>query len=690
MPDPQHTFDDGVAAYCYRIDDAGNARIESCRTHASSIVIPDTLDSHPVAAIGASAFAHLTKTRSIRCADGITSIGHLAFEQCHALESIVFPSELAQFDVDWLAGCKRLTRIVLPGKAATVSGGLFNDFCVREVTIGPHLRTIEIPRGKLLELECVAIHPGNPWLSTDGTGLYAEGGDVILTLTHSVDCYEIAPGCKRIGAYAFAHRKELAAVTVPDTVTEVDNLAFLDCGICSFDAPPALTRIGDRAFMGCRALARATLNEGLVELGEYAFARTDALQELRVPKTVRTLGTSFAGTPEELGRRAEPVRLEAGNPHLLMDNCRLIYRRSSNGLTLVNASCFTEADARPLPGTVEIGDSVFKGHRFVRTAHLPEGVKRIAGSAFRECSQLEHVYLPSTLEEIGDLAFFGSSLESAHIPAGCTRIGQRALDTTARRTVLNNGRKEHVLCTSMRSLTIEEGNPTHYASGGMVYRREADGRPRAMLYVGPNDRVSIPPEVTSIDAYAFCGATGIEELRLHEGIDDLGAGALYPSEPFARISITLAQPTCGQGAISVDMPSGQLGMNILRRSLYHIVDAQLFMECYDAAIPHDPDHFLRYKRMVERLANPVFMADWARDIFLRDLTLNPEHVCVVFAKRDWLVGLEALATWKIIDDRIMEAVIDKLAGNPTTVTSVAKLIELKRIHYPDSMHDFEL
>ena len=44
------------------------------------------------------------------------------------------------------------------------------------------------------------------------------------------------------------------------------------------------------------------------------------------------------------------------------------------------------------------------------TIRLPEGVMRIGGVAFKNCSQLQVVHLPKSLEVIGPSAFYGCSL----------------------------------------------------------------------------------------------------------------------------------------------------------------------------------------------------------------------------------------------------------------------------------------
>lgn len=62
--------------------------------------------------------------------------------------------------------------------------------------------------------------------------------------------------------------------------------AFSRTRLRKFTAPPSLRRIEKRAFFRCRELQSVTLNEGLVEIGEEAFAES-GVTGLRVPASVR-------------------------------------------------------------------------------------------------------------------------------------------------------------------------------------------------------------------------------------------------------------------------------------------------------------------------------------------------------------------------------------------------------------------
>lgn len=85
---------------------------------------------------------------------------------------------------------------------------------------------------------------------------------------------------------------------------------------------------------------------------------------------------------------------------------------------------FAEGQACPsvlaIPATVDVGgrrlpvvgiaDDAFAGQRGIVSLAVAEGVRWIGARAFRNCAALESVFLPSTLERIGEGAFYGCKL----------------------------------------------------------------------------------------------------------------------------------------------------------------------------------------------------------------------------------------------------------------------------------------
>ncbi len=96
---------------------------------------------------------------------------------------------------------------------------------------------------------------------------------------------------KIIGLSCFAS-SEIESITVPDTVTEIWEMAFLNCKkLTNVALSKNTVKIGNKSFEGCTSLQSIELPEALQTIDVYAFFGCSALNKLTVPKNVTTVGT---------------------------------------------------------------------------------------------------------------------------------------------------------------------------------------------------------------------------------------------------------------------------------------------------------------------------------------------------------------------------------------------------------------
>lgn len=93
----------------------------------------------------------------------------------------------------------------------------------------------------------------------------------------------------------------------------------------------------------------------------------------------------------------------------------------------ISRNTFMTSDDSPefviLPeGLKTIGESAFRDWESLKGIYIPESVERIEDRAFNCCSSLEYVKLPSSLISIGADAFAYSGLKSVMIPEGIKEI----------------------------------------------------------------------------------------------------------------------------------------------------------------------------------------------------------------------------------------------------------------------------
>lgn len=81
----------------------------------------------------------------------------------------------------------------------------------------------------------------------------------------------------------------LYRVSIPDTVTRIENYAFAYSKIGSVDIPSSVTYIGYAAFASCTALEEVVIPSSVTALGPYSFAYCTSLARADVQASVDTI-----------------------------------------------------------------------------------------------------------------------------------------------------------------------------------------------------------------------------------------------------------------------------------------------------------------------------------------------------------------------------------------------------------------
>ena len=660
----------------------GGARICDATLSSPDVIIPDVLNGLPVVSIAREAFSNDKTLKSLRVPASIREIDKRAFENCANLERLEFPDELDEFDRSWVVGCHALASIVLPGQIPTIDAEALGDFMLTSLVIGSGTHSLgDIPFAKL-PLEHIAIHPANEVLSTDGHGIINVPEQKFIVLAVDVESYRIPEGCTSVGYKAFDLNRTIRSVEIPEGVIEIGELAFATSSVEHVSLPSTLTFLGTKAFASCKNLKHLELPAGLRVISDAAF-QDSGLDSLDLPASIDRIGLeAFAGTALSTMPPRCTLTLDPACERFFIDEQGVLYRRAEGGLYLKELLNSNLSRLVVREGTVEIEPHACERHRHLRTVELPAGLERIGMSAFRSCEALTTLSDCPTLQSIDGYAFFKTRLQSLHLPASFKALGDCAIITCRD--------ARFPLPTTIEEVTVDDECMTFWVERDMLCERQSDGGVRVHLYFGNRQEVIIGRNITSIAPYAFCCARGVRSIHLHEGLTAVGYRGLAIYQDLTHIDLDLDEPIDGMDCISLDFIQPTIGMNVIFEYMRAgNITAEKLMETYDKAIPYCASPFERMKRFTERLHDPYLLSASHQVSFQTLLTARLEYAFKLFAQNDFARGFDMLFDLGLLTQDNISRAID-IAADAGSVTISGYLLQMQFERFRKGGFDFDL
>lgn len=365
---------DGVLLYSPNKDSSSYSVSGLTSSSTSTIEIPETFNSKPVTAIGAGAF-RLSRITEVVIGANVRTVGDRAFSLCYDLASVSFApgSALNEIGDKAFYCCESLNGISIPDGVTSLGAECFAG------------------AGSLCEIDFPAAirYVGENAMADTAWFINADPGVVYIGTV----------------AYGYKHVPEVTKLTLlfdEGTTAVADGAFYGDEIIVEIRIPASVTHIGYKAFAACKNLITVTVDklnpayysednalveretltllkgteavpEGVKAIGDYAFAFSSALTDVKLPADVERIGVSaFEGAE--------------------------------------NLVSFVLNDA-----VTEIPDGAFRDAVKLSSFAVPKGVSRIAGTAFSGCTALKTVYLnsPAVITEAKMSTSVGHLLEHA-------------------------------------------------------------------------------------------------------------------------------------------------------------------------------------------------------------------------------------------------------------------------------------
>ena len=257
-----------------------------------------------------------------------------------------------------------------------------------------------------------------------------------------------------IGSGAFDTVASLQSVTIPDSVTNIKNWAFIRCSSLSVvELPTTLSSIGQSAFESCTSLQSIVIPKSVTNIGEGIFIYCPSLSSITVD--------------------SYNVVYDSRN------NCNGIVKTANNEMI---AGCKNTT----IPNTVtSIGKFAFSNCTSLQEIAVPDSVVTIKSGAFQDCTSLQRISF-NEVTSISDSVFLRcSSLHTVGLGNSIAYIGGAAFAGCAS-------------LSCIVSLASSAPNVSDYTFGTSDY--EYTGR---NTYSSGNNVLKVPQGATGYDSRAW-------------------------------------------------------------------------------------------------------------------------------------------------------------------------------------------
>jgi len=286
----------------YTLSDDGSHFVAGKGSKISSatqtITLLTVINGIPVTEIGeaSAGFYKATAKTEIVIPASISYIGDRAFEESK-FTAISFESGSALTSIGerTFKKCGNVTSLTVPKNVASIGEQAF-------YSCG--------------SLQTIAVEEGNAaYISENGVLYTADGKTLVAVPKAMTGELTVKDGVTTIGAYAVAACSKLTKIVFPDSVTAVKtyglqnvsngaleevvfNGTLSEVGDYALSNLLKLTKIsvsaeviGNKAFQSCSDLVSVTLEEGVKEIGEYAF-QASGITTVKLPASLEKIGSS--------------------------------------------------------------------------------------------------------------------------------------------------------------------------------------------------------------------------------------------------------------------------------------------------------------------------------------------------------------------------------------------------------------
>ena len=435
-------------------------------------------------------------------------------------------------------------------KVTVIIENSFSNCDITELILHENLEVIEKSAFLYTNLKSVTIPDS---VTTVGLGAFYS---LVLESIH------IGAGCTEMES-AFGGPM-LESITVSE-----DNEKYYGEGNCLIDKttktlvagcsgsyiPDGVVYIGEGAFAYKDGLMSLTIPESVLEIKDSAFAYCTGLKSIVIPENVKKIeNNAFRHSGLELlDIESKDCDFDGGNNFQGLPLMRVIL---CDGMKVIKKFMFqncTSLTSIEIPKSVEIiEEGAFRGCTALSSLKLNEGLIEIGEKAFYECRLLEELSIPDSVKKIEKQAFDPGStspvsphLKSVTIGKGLEYLGDGTFGG----------------CNQLETCTVKSTVLTYIGEGAFANCESLK-------------EFIIPDSITVINDYVFAGCKSLQSIIIPDSITEICDKAFYLCSNLTNVKFGSGLKKIGNAAFS----ECKLDTVILPEGFYYI-GQEAFKSC---------------------------------------------------------------------------------------------------------------
>lgn len=385
-----------------------------------------------------------------------------------------------------------------------------------------------------------------------------------------------------IGVIAFSGCSNLSSVSLPESITIIDDGAFGNCTSLNYiELPQNLTTLGKSAFQGCKSLDNLFIPKDVSYIGVLAFYECDNLAHLNVDELnnyfcsddgmlftkdkeeilffpmgkrfdesllyrVKRVGPfTFAGHDEIVGTLTIPINIDflgesafescLNITELIISDCNNIIEVDRN--YIYNCPITKIYYGRERKYTSHMYENNYPNTRYntVNTIVFGDSIKRIIANEFRDCISINSVVFGEGLETIQDFAFTGCiGLRSIILPQNLKRIERSAFWKSYLTSIIIPNNVEFIGTNSFSQCPLLKS----------VIIKDAEATIEEGAFLGDNNLTDLDlgNRITSIGVYAFSGCKLLKTITFPNTLTQIGLRAFWSCSSLDTIFSKIENP----------------------------------------------------------------------------------------------------------------------------------------------------